>query len=217
MAYDSAILQTLISWSNKALRGWLQDLGSSLQWPWLAQLRRQDLKEATRAIYFWGDFLTGSVLASVLVWLAGSVAGKRLWRWAALAALLASACAGLVANSLRLTTGRPRPLYERIPDGFYGICLDHRYHAFPSDHSATAWGTAAALVVTVPAVGVAAVAGATVVGWSRMYLRAHRPTDVWTGAGLGVIFGVVLGIAARRVVSAGTGTSPASALGSKVQ
>lgn len=93
--YDSAILQTLISWSNKALRGWLQDLGSSLQWPWLAQLRRQDLKEAARAIYFWGDFLTGSVLVSVLVWLARSVAGKRLWRWAALATLLASLARGL--------------------------------------------------------------------------------------------------------------------------
>jgi len=131
--------------------------------------------------------------------------------------LVGFACAGLVVNSLRLTTGRPRPLYERIPDGFYGICLDHRYHAFPSGHSATAWGTATALVVTVPAVGLAAVAGATVVGWSRMYLRAHRPTDVWTGAGLGVIFEVVLGIAARRVVSAGAGTSPASALGSKAQ
>jgi len=200
--HDAALLETVIGWSNTALRGWLQDIGAGLGWSGLAELRRQDLKEAARALYFWGDFLTGSLIFSAVVWLVGRLAGWRLWRVAALAALLASAVAGLTANFLRLTTGRPRPLYERIADGFYGVRFDHRYHAFPSGHSATAWGTATALAVAAPAVGVPALAGAGAVVWSRLYLKAHRPADVWVGAGFGVFWGVALGLAARRVTRA---------------
>ena len=41
-------------------------------------------------------------------------------------------------------------------------------------------------------------AGAALVGWSRMYVREHYLTDVIVGASIGTFFGVVFGIVARR-------------------
>ena len=72
------------------------------------------------------------------------------------------------------------------------------YHSFPSGQLGTSFGTATALAVMVPAIGIPALAGAAVIGWSRMYVREHYLTDVIVGASLGVFFGWAFGITARR-------------------
>ncbi len=191
---DDILLAKVVDFSNKEIR-----LSLGLNQDGQPVVRRSDMKSFARSLYLWGDFLTGTLFISAFVAFFGVVAKKKLWQSAAVAAILAATTAGLSANALRLTTGRPRPVFTIVADGFYGLRLEARYHAFPSGHSATALGTATALAVTVPLIGIPACVGAGMVMWSRMYLRAHRPADVWAGGMLGVIFGLAFGLAARRI------------------
>lgn len=155
------------------------------------------MRDIARAISFWGDFPTGSLILSAALWTAGFLLQRPRWRVAALAALLASASAGITANALRLSLGRPRPSAD-VADQLHGPRGDHRYHAFPSGHSATAMGTAAALAAALPPLAAPAAAGALAVGWSRLYLKQHHPSDVAAGFTFGIFFGIAFGLAARR-------------------
>jgi undecaprenyl-diphosphatase len=85
-----------------------------------------------------------------------------------------------------------------VQDGFTGLNRSKKYNSFPSGHAATSMGTATALAVTVPEIGIPALAGAAVVCWSRMYVREHYLTDVIVGASVGTFFGLAFGMAARR-------------------
>ncbi len=168
---------------------------------WLDALANHDTPEGrafARKLSWWGDFLTGSLGLAGVLWLVGKMARKRVWQTAALACLLASATAGMTANLFRLTLGRPRPATD-VPDRFYGLVPSHKYHSFPSGHSATACGSAAALAVALPVVGVPALAAAGGVVWSRMYLKQHFPSDVLVGGCLGILAGACFGAAARRL------------------
>jgi membrane-associated phospholipid phosphatase len=84
-----------------------------------------------------------------------------------------------------------------VKDGFTGPKFTKEFHSFPSAHSTTSFGTATALAVAAPAIGIPALAGAAAVGWSRMYVREHYLTDVVVGAGFGAFFGLAFGLAAR--------------------
>lgn len=154
------------------------------------------LRDVARSISFWGDFPTGSIILAAALWLSGMLFGRRHWQTAALATLLAATLAGLTASSLRVALGRPRP-YAELPDGLYGPRRGHRFHAFPSGHSATSMGSAAALAVALPPTAAPAVATALAVGWSRVYLKQHHPSDVIAGFTVGALAGIALGLAAR--------------------
>lgn len=166
------------------------------QWvAWISENQEELLQEA-RELTHWGDFRGTLIVAALLAVVGGWVRRRRLLR-AALAVVLAAALAGAVANVGRVVVGRPRPVDYR-PDGLYGPTFDYKLNGFPSAHSATASATATVLLVASPWVGVPVAAAALTVMWSRIYLRAHHPTDVLAGAFLGVVFGVGLGLAARR-------------------
>lgn len=168
------------------------------RWLVMARVPATPLKGATsRWLSFWGDYYTGSLIVVAVLATLGWVFRRVRWRRAALAALLAASMAGMGANVFRFGLGRPRPL-AAVPDGLYGPKGSHKYHAFPSAHSATAFATSTTLLVAVPAVGGPLMAMAIGVGWSRLYHRWHRPSDVWVGASLGILFGCALGSAARR-------------------
>jgi len=92
-------------------------------------------------------------------------------------------CAG-VTNLLKYSIGRDRP-FITYPD------IIQKYHAdspsFPSGHTSSAFATATSLslayskwYVAVPAYGWAAT-----VGYSRMHLGVHYPSDVFAGAVIG--------------------------------
>jgi membrane-associated phospholipid phosphatase len=111
---------------------------------------------------------------------------KREWIRILAAAMLASTIAGLVANSSRVTTGRTRPRESpKIEQGFYGPWREGRltigdppFNSFPSGHTATAFGFAAVILYARPWLGIAAIALASLIGWSSIMMGAHHPSDV---------------------------------------
>ena len=108
---------------------------------------------------------------------------EKQFRIACVIASSSLVCAG-VTNLLKYSIGRDRP-FITYPD------IIQKYHAdspsFPSGHTSSAFATATSLslayskwYVAVPAYGWAAT-----VGYSRMHLGVHYPSDVFAGAVIG--------------------------------
>lgn len=62
---------------------------------------------------------------------------------------------------------------------------------FPSGHTSTSFECAFALWLNYKKAGTAALVLAAVIGFSRLYLMVHYPTDVIAGAVIGVVIGAV--------------------------
>ena len=63
--------------------------------------------------------------------------------------------------------------------------------SFPSGHSLACFETATVLMIRNRKAGTVALALATLVAFSRMYLFMHFPTDVLGGVAIGVVFGIL--------------------------
>ncbi|MDD5035406.1 MAG: phosphatase PAP2 family protein [Methylococcaceae bacterium] len=153
--------------------------------------------QIARQISFWGDYHTGTLILSAILWCAGFFRHSAQLRNAALVCLLAAGLAGLFTDIFRYGLGRARP-NAGVEDGLYGFSLSSKFHGFPSGHTTTAFGTAVPIAILFPPLAVPSLAVAASVGWSRLYLNYHRPTDVLVGAGVGISFGMAFGLATRR-------------------
>lgn len=88
---------------------------------------------------------------------------------------------------LKPLVARPRPcdinptvqLLIPRPEGF----------SFPSGHTGASFAAASALFFGENKLGVPALAVAALIGFSRLYLYVHYPTDVFAGALLGIMLG----------------------------
>jgi membrane-associated phospholipid phosphatase len=147
-------------------------------------------------IRVWGDW-PPLMVAAAIGFLIARARGNRRWSRILLAAMIASTLAGMVANASRLTTGRTRPRETpKIEYGFYGPYHNGRilvgvpaYNSFPSGHTATAFGFAAAIVFAAPAWGLLALVGASVVAWSSIAIGAHHPSDIAVSITLAFLVG----------------------------
>ena len=100
----------------------------------------------------------------------------------------------LIGNmGLKNIIGRVRP-YDVVDVPL----LVERLHdfAFPSGHTLASFGAATALTLSYRRWGAAALVLAAIIGFSRLYLFVHYPTDVAAGA----LLGVALAFLARWMV-----------------
>lgn len=162
---------------------------------------REELKDLSGEIGKWGDFAGYNLLLVVSLWIGGKVCRSRYFQRMAVASMMCAVLAGVVANALRFSVGRPRPRAiekEGVRDGAYGPQIRWDFNSFPSGHTATAFGSAIPLAVAMPVVGVPALIGACSVSWARMFGNQHHPSDVSVAILIATIFGVPLGLAVRR-------------------
>lgn len=124
------------------------------------------------------------LLAAGLFWLHGAAEAKRRIRRVALAGLVLLV---LVQGGKRLIN-RPRPgaqiaTYANLPGGHL------RGHAFPSGHTAFGAFVAGSLMIHPVSLGLRGLLllYAIVVGWSRVAMGAHWPSDVLAGMTLGFL------------------------------
>ena len=72
-------------------------------------------------------------------------------------------------------------------------------YSCPSTHTAWAFAAAAAVFMYKKSWGLLLCIPAAVIGFSRLYLFVHFPTDVLLGAALGVLLGVTAAVTVRAV------------------
>ena len=96
---------------------------------------------------------------------------------------------------LKNLISRPRPC--QIDTAFPLLVSRPSSSSFPSTHSAWAFGGATAIFLRHKKAGIAAYVVAVLIGFSRLYLFLHFPTDVLFGAAMGV----ALGFAADRITA----------------
>ncbi len=139
------------------------------------------------------------ILAIMLAWLAYNHS-RRLWLLAL--ALLAGITLGdtLVFNPLKDLIARPRPAatsmeVRSLVSGPAGG------NSFPSSHTANAFAAAAILGAVFPARRKLFLAIAAIIGFSRIYVGVHYPSDVAGSAILGWLYGIAFLFVARRLWS----------------
>jgi len=132
------------------------------------------MKGATKA----GDASVGMALC-----LAGETFGKKREKESAKLAVVALGGSGLVVEGLKGMVNRPRP------DGEQSGRWDS---SFPSGHATGAFAFATVISARYRKLAIPAYLGATVIGLSRIYLGRHYPSDVATGAALGVASGILV-------------------------
>lgn len=117
--------------------------------------------------------------------LAGGIIGNdREMRLNALYVASTTASTALLNAGLKLIFKRPRP-FKAFP-GFTAVYTPNSY-SFPSGHTSSAFSATTALSRAYPKWYVVApsMLWAGAVGYSRMYLGVHNPSDVLAGAALG--------------------------------
>ena len=127
----------------------------------------------------WVPAVVGTGIALILIVLKHPTCAARVFFVA-----LTCELTGLAGLILRILAGRTRPL-AHAPQGFYGVWHDghwiigkYEFSAFPSGHSATAAGLAAAAWLVHRGWGMVAAVYALAVIWSRIALQCHHLTDV---------------------------------------
>jgi len=169
---------------------------------WVAAHPGHHVKHVAQFFTKWGDFPPIVALLAVLLLIAWLMKRPAFIRIVLL--MLGSAMAsGLVANILRVLTGRSRPSTSG-PPGWYGLKLHgqwiagtYSYSSFPSAHTAVAIACIVPLWIMLPparrlSIALPATLLALGVAASRILLNAHHLSDVLTSAWLGIAIGSYL-------------------------
>ena len=115
-------------------------------------------------------------------------------RWTGIAVLISYVAVYIFGQMiLKNLISRPRPCH--VDQAFEMLVARPSSSSFPSTHSAWAFAAATAIFMKYKKAGIAAFIVAALIAFSRMYMFLHYPTDVLCG----IIFGVILGIAADKI------------------
>lgn len=98
-------------------------------------------------------------------------------------------CAGIVVKILKFVIGRARPVFYEALDmtGFFPMTHEWAFNSMPSGHTAVSFAGLVMIGMLVPRYRVVTWGVAIVVGFSRVAIGAHWPTDVILGAFIGMV------------------------------
>jgi membrane-associated phospholipid phosphatase len=143
-----------------------------------------------RGVTFLGDGLFIIGLAIVFIFL-------KKYQWAT-GVIVGYLLSGLFAQLVKKIFNRPRPkaVFEAIGQKVYevpGVDV-HLHGSFPSGHTASAFALAIFMLLVLPYRWYSwlLMVGVCGVGYSRMYLSQHFPEDVWAGAIIGTLSGLLV-------------------------
>jgi membrane-associated phospholipid phosphatase len=135
----------------------------------------------------WVPAVVGIFVAAIFVLAQRPVIGAKLFF-----VVITCEITGLAALILRILVGRTRPLAS-VPQGIYGVWYHghwiigkYQFSSFPSGHSATAVGLAAAAWLVHKGWGAVATVYALLVMWSRIALQCHHLSDVVASTALSI-------------------------------
>lgn len=107
----------------------------------------------------------------------------------------------IVGNEfIKNLVARPRP-FQLLEGEFSLIIPPPSEYSFPSGHTMHGFGAATMIFLHNRKAGIAALLGAAVIAFSRMYLFVHFPTDIIGGLIIGVFAAVLVYIAADKVLA----------------
>tara|TARA_A100001015_G_scaffold309460_1_gene408979 strand:+ start:3114 stop:3863 length:750 start_codon:yes stop_codon:yes gene_type:complete len=102
----------------------------------------------------------------------------------------------------KVAFGRLRPIVaERmeLSDTFKPFNLKHKYHSFPSGHTSSSFSTTTTLLSLNPILCSPLIAYATYIGYTRIHLRQHYPSDVIAGASIGIVSALPMLALSRKI------------------
>jgi membrane-associated phospholipid phosphatase len=174
--------------------------GVWLKWvaKWRAMKELAWAGDLSWALSEYGDFLGFNGGVWVLIYGLAMLRRSRFLRLLIVGSFLGTVMTGGVANVLRPLAGRARP-NAKVEPGFYGPQLAAKFHSFPSGHTATAFGGAIPVMVAEPRLGWPLMVMATAIAGSRLYNRAHHPSDVLFSIAMAIVIGVPIGLGVRRL------------------
>ena len=162
-------------------------------------------------VSFLGDGLPLTLALGIILWVADRQTFKQHYPWLVLAVVTGS----LVVQGLKYGLARPRPLGEFAPllqaGAVHINIVGHslRYRSFPSGHTQAAASVFTYLICLYPRYWYCWGIGPVLIGFSRVYLGAHFPSDVLVGALLGSLTATYAWRYRRHVRAPASGTEPA--------
>ena len=151
----------------------------------IAQHQNPAMRNLMRNVSRFGDWLEhfalGLILLTVAWW-----RGNKKWTRIFLSMLIALAIAGLAGRVIKISTGRARPSVK-TEQGWNGPRWSTKYHAFPSGHVVASTAFFIVLLFANRRIGLPCLAIPILIGFSRLYGRAHYLSDVICAAVLGIL------------------------------
>lgn len=118
------------------------------------------------------------------------------------------ACAASMVLNLAVVNAVIKPLVSRerpwiVMNGLETLLRDRDLNSFPSGHTSAAFAFALAVCLTAPKkwMKAAALIAAALMGFSRLYVSVHFPSDVLAGALIGAACGVVGTLLTKKLLS----------------
>lgn len=114
---------------------------------------------------------------------------NKLWSHRIIFLFVSISTSGLINTLIKWIAGRNRPINLFINNqfGFDYFQVIHESTSFPSGHAVTAFTLATAIGILFPRLHIPAFSAAVAIGLSRVMLTAHYLSDVFAGAGVGIL------------------------------
>jgi membrane-associated phospholipid phosphatase len=161
-------------------------------WSWLRAHQIKPLLRFADLLSRYGDWPELMVVGGLLLAIAVRARSRRFLHLV-ICMIIASTLAGALVNTVRVTSGRPRPNAAEIPQGWYGLqyqgqslLFKNKYHSFPSGHTAAAFGFFGVLAFARRRAAWLFLGVPTAIAWSRVYIGAHHLSDVLAGSVVGL-------------------------------